>query len=84
MAAQAQAWIDAPGPPNRDDVRKEAARRIEGSGYHLSRIREFATGAPMPATLRYLRMQIDFAAEALARLDPIPADFRSDSYWPAG
>jgi hypothetical protein len=29
-------------------------------------------------------MQIEFAAEALARLDPIPADFRSDSYWPAG
>ncbi len=84
MAAHAEERIDLPRLPNREDVRKEAARRIDESGYHLSRIREFATGAPMPAALRYLRMQIDFAAEALVRLDPIPADFRSDSYWPAG
>ncbi|MBX4927472.1 hypothetical protein [Rhizobium binae] len=69
--------------PNRDDVRREAVRRLNESGYHPSRIREFVTGAPMPAALRYLSMQIDFAAEALSRLDPIPADFRSDGYWPA-
>jgi len=37
---------------------------------------------PMPAVLKYLAMQIDFAAEAISRLDPIPADYRSDLYWP--
>lgn len=68
--------------PSREDVRREAARRLGESGYHLSRIREFATGSPMPAALKYLSLQIDFAAEALSRLNPIPEDFRSDSYWP--
>ncbi|AHF85844.1 hypothetical protein RLEG3_30275 [Rhizobium leguminosarum bv. trifolii WSM1689] len=70
--------------PSRDDVRREAARRISESGYHLSRIREFATGVPMLASLKHLSLQIDFAAEALSRLDPIPEDFRADGYWPAG
>ncbi|MBB4574987.1 hypothetical protein PYR71_28695 [Rhizobium sp. MC63] len=70
--------------PNRDDVRREAARRLNESGYHLSRVREFATGVPMLASLKYLSLQIDFAAETLSRLDPIPEDFRSDGYWPAG
>ncbi|MBY5825094.1 hypothetical protein E0H51_32415 [Rhizobium leguminosarum bv. viciae] len=70
--------------PSRDDVRREAARRIDESGYHLSRIREFATGVPMLASLKHLSLQIDFAAEALSRLDPIPDDFRADGYWPAG
>ncbi|RUM25030.1 hypothetical protein EFQ99_15370 [Rhizobium vallis] len=69
--------------PSPDDVRREAARRLSESGYHLSRVREFATGAPMPGALRYLSLQINFVAEALSRLDPIPVDFRSDAYWPA-
>ncbi|NKK97850.1 hypothetical protein GFM02_06105 [Rhizobium leguminosarum bv. viciae] len=73
----------APGP-SREDVRREAARRISESGYHLSRIREFATGVPMLASLKHLSLQIDFAAEVLSRLDPIPEDFRADGYWPAG
>jgi len=68
--------------PSREDVCREAARRLGESGYHLSRIREFATGSPMPAALKYLSLQIDFAAEALSRLNPIPEDFRSDGYWP--
>jgi len=69
--------------PSRDDVRQEAARRLSASVCHLSRIREFATGAPMLASLKYLSLQIDFAAETLSRLDPIPEDFRADGYWPA-
>ncbi|WP_221133195.1 MULTISPECIES: hypothetical protein [unclassified Rhizobium] len=72
------------GGPSLDDVRREAARRLSASGYHLSRIREFATGVPMLASLQYLSLQIDFAAESLSRLDPIPEDFRADGYWPAG
>ncbi|MBY5447846.1 hypothetical protein HFO93_31310 [Rhizobium leguminosarum] len=70
--------------PSKDDVRREAARRISESGYHLSRVREFATGVPMLASLKHLSLQIDFAAEALSRLDPIPEDFCVDGYWPAG
>lgn len=72
------------GRPSREDVRREAARRLSESGYHPSRIREFATGVPMVASLKYLSLQIDFAAESLSRLDPIPEDFRADGYWPAG
>ncbi|MGO7428312.1 hypothetical protein ACCT09_53520, partial [Rhizobium ruizarguesonis] len=70
--------------PSKDDVRREAARRLNESGYHLSRIREFATGVPMLASLKYLSLQIDFAAETLSRHDPIPEDFHADGYWPAG
>jgi len=68
--------------PDREDVRREAARRLGASGYNRSRVMEFAAGVPMPAVLKYLAMQIDFAAEAISRLDPIPADYRSDLYWP--
>jgi hypothetical protein len=41
-----------------------------------------AAGVPMPPAFQYFAMQIDFAADAICRLDPIPADFRSDLYWP--
>ncbi|EJZ21180.1 hypothetical protein NE852_19855 [Rhizobium sp. Pop5] len=68
--------------PSPEDVQREAARRLSESGCHLSRVREFATGVPMPAALKYMSLQIDFVAEALLRLDPIPLDFRSDAYWP--
>lgn len=68
--------------PSLEDVRREAVRRLGENGYHLSRMREFATGSPMPAALKYLSLQIEFAAEALSRLDPIPEDFCSDGYWP--
>ncbi|MBA5806010.1 MULTISPECIES: hypothetical protein [Rhizobium] len=84
QAVQMDDWSEERRGPSRDDVRLEAARRISESGYHLSRIREFATGVPMLASLKYLSLQIDFAAETLSRLDPIPEDFRSDGYWPAG
>ncbi|PDS74090.1 hypothetical protein [Rhizobium sp. L43] len=83
-AVQMNVKAEEGGSPSRDDVRREAARRLSESGYHLSRVREFATGMPMLAALKHLSLQIDFAAEALSRLDPIPEDFRSDGYWPAG
>ncbi len=84
QAAQMVERPEEDGRPSRDDVRREAARRLNESGYHPSRIREFATGVPMLASLKYLSLQIDFAAESLSRLDPIPEDFRADGYWPAG
>lgn len=68
--------------PSMHDVKTEAARRIKDSGYEEWRVREFVTGAPMPSALKYLCMQIEFAAEALSRLSPIPHDFRADTYWP--
>ncbi|MEZ2131737.1 MULTISPECIES: hypothetical protein [unclassified Sinorhizobium] len=68
--------------PSMHDVKTEAARRIKDSGYEEWRVREFVTGAPIPSALKYLRMQIEFAAEALTRLSPIPHDFRADAYWP--
>ncbi|AGS23580.1 hypothetical protein [Rhizobium etli] len=83
QVARVEVCPEAGCGPSRDDVRREAARRLDASGYHTSRIREFATGAPMPGALRYLSLQLDFVAEALSRLDPIPLDFRSDAYWPA-
>lgn len=68
--------------PSMHDVKTEAARRIKDSGYEEWRVREFVTGAPIPSALKYLRMQIEFAAEAISRLSPIPHDFRADAYWP--
>ena len=70
--------------PTAADVHAEAMRRIGMAGYDTWRIRKFATGAAMPKALRYLQMQIAFAAETLARLERIPDDFRSDVYWPLG
>ncbi|PDT13800.1 hypothetical protein CO670_26405 [Rhizobium sp. J15] len=82
QAVQMEVQAEGNSGPSREDVRREAARRLSESGYHVSRVREFATGAQMPAALRYLSLQIDFVADALSRLDPIPVDFRSDAYWP--
>ncbi|AFL52748.1 hypothetical protein ABIE78_001366 [Sinorhizobium fredii] len=64
-------------------IRGEAERRIRASGYEQWRVRSLATGAPMPHSIRYLKMQIDFVAEKLEQLNPIPTDFADDKYWPA-
>jgi len=78
-----KADVASPCRPTQDDVRKEAERRIHACGYDDWRVRELATGAPMPIEVRYLRMQIEYAAQAIARFVKIPADFTSDNYWPA-
>lgn len=72
------------GPPAAADVHAEARRRIRLSGYDVWCRRALATGVAMPAALRHLKLQIAFSAEVLARLEPIPDDFRSDVYWPPG
>jgi hypothetical protein len=69
--------------PSRDDVLREAERRIKASGYETWHNRETLTGMPVPREIRYLALQIGYVAEAIGRLADIPADFRSDSYWPA-
>jgi hypothetical protein len=38
---------------------------------------------PVPPDLHYLGLQIEFVAEKLGDLSPIPMDYQSDIYWPA-
>lgn len=73
----------ARAPADGDAVRREAARRLREAGYDEAATRSFVTSRPMPEALKYLKLQIDFAAEALKRLDPVPPDFRDEKYWPA-
>ena len=68
--------------PTREDVYREAARRLSALHYEGWKRRE-AVGISIPREVRYLAMQIEFAAQAIAELKRIPKDFRSDSYWPA-
>jgi hypothetical protein len=69
--------------PNRDDLRREAARRLERLLHGQYKARALATGAPVPQHIRDLALQYDFVVETLSALKPIPADFRSDIYWPS-
>jgi hypothetical protein len=68
--------------PTRDDVLREAERRRKATGYDRWRNREQLTGIPIPREIRYLAMQIGYAADAIGRLAEIPPDFRADFYWP--
>ncbi|MBP1882238.1 hypothetical protein [Sinorhizobium mexicanum] len=63
-------------------IRAEAERRIEATGYEQWRVRSLATGTPIPRSIRYLKMQIEFVAGKLEQLNPIPGDFTDDKYWP--
>jgi hypothetical protein len=71
------------GVPIVQDVRREAARRIKAAGYDQAAVQAFMSGRAVPDWLKYFKLQVEFAGDALARLSPIPADFRSDRYWPA-
>lgn len=75
-ALEARRW------PCREDVRLEAQRRLNASGYMRHRARSLATGAEIPETIRHYAMQVNFVAEKLNALKPIPQDFQADSYWP--
>jgi hypothetical protein len=76
---QPKARICTPGPL---DVGKEARRRLREAGWEQWQVKSVATGCAIPQDLRYIAMQINYVAEALARLATIPDDFRSDAYWP--
>jgi hypothetical protein len=65
-----------------EDVEAEANRRLRSVKLNEWRTREFITGQSMPAHIRHFALQVGFAAEAISRLSPIPADFDSDVYWP--
>lgn len=66
-----------------DDIRREAARRKEVAEYSRLHTRFLATGVGIPTDIQHHVLQIDYVALALARLEPIPVDFRDDRYWPA-
>jgi hypothetical protein len=68
--------------PCREDVRLEAQRRLNASGYTRHRARALATGRDIPDAMRNFAMQVAFVSEKLAALKPIPQNFQSDLYWP--
>lgn len=65
-----------------EDVEAEARRRLRAIRVDEWRTREFITGNPMPDDIRHFALQVEFAAQAISRLSPIPEDFDSDIYWP--
>ena len=65
-----------------EDVEAEARRRLRSCRIQEWRTREFITGQPMPYDVRHFALQVEFAAQAISRLSPIPDDFDSDVYWP--
>ena len=69
--------------PCREDVRLEAQRRLNASGYTRHRARALATGVDIPETIRHYASQINFVIEKLTALKPIPQDFQADTYWPS-
>ncbi|MDB5526817.1 MAG: hypothetical protein JWM58_4580 [Rhizobium sp.] len=64
-------------------VLMEAERRLRRAGYNRWHMRHLATGMAIPKPLQYLKLQIGWVAETLAGLDPIPADYADDKYWPS-
>jgi len=70
-------------PLSKTDVLAEAMRRIKASGYERYHTRYLVTGEPIPKRLQYLKIQMAWVADTLAALDPIPADYAEDKYWPA-
>lgn len=65
-----------------EDVEAEARRRLRSCHLDEWRRREFISGHPMPDDIRHFAVQVEFAAQAISRLSPIPDDFDSDVYWP--
>jgi len=63
-------------PPTSADVRAEAQSRL------LAASRMAMQGRQSSRELRYLTAQIDYVAERLCTIEPVPADFRADYYWP--
>jgi hypothetical protein len=65
-----------------EQVHAEARRRLRALKLDEWRVREFVTGNPMPDAIRHQSLQIEFAAQAISRLSPIPDDYADDVYWP--
>ncbi|KKB83833.1 hypothetical protein VW29_13645 [Devosia limi DSM 17137] len=65
-----------------EDVEAEAQRRLRICRVQEWRAREFITGIAVPADIKHFELQVNFAAQAICCLSPIPADFDDDLYWP--
>ena len=80
----ANGWVNGDNAAQVDvaQVRREGARRLRDSGFDRLEARRRITGIAVPRSVDHFRMQIEFVVGALSRLDPIPADFRNDCYWP--
>ena len=78
--ARRESWDPVISPA---DVDAEARRRKAALKLDEWQMREYVTGRQMPEGIRHLALQIDFAANAISRLSPIPADFADDIYWPS-
>lgn len=89
VLGQSREWSEAspfgdvePEAACRADIEAEARRRKAALQLDEWRMREYVTGRAVPEHIRELVIQIDYAAQALARLAPIPADYADDLYWP--
>lgn len=64
------------------EIEAEARRRKNLLRIDEWRMREYVTGNPIPVRIDQVCHQIDLAAQALARMSVIPADYADDVYWP--
>ncbi|MBW9118112.1 hypothetical protein JNB88_31350 [Rhizobium cauense] len=60
----------------------EGRRRLQAAGVERYETRERVAGIAMPKSLKYFKLQVDFAVVALTQLSPIPVDYMLDGYWP--
>lgn len=65
-----------------EEVFAEARRRKVALNIDQWQMEENVTGDPMPLRVQRLCKEIDLAANALARMSPIPNDFADNVYWP--
>ncbi|WP_075289425.1 hypothetical protein [Pararhizobium arenae] len=70
-------------PADTSQIVAEGRRRLSEAGVDRYEARERLTGMSMPAPVRHLRMQIEFAVQALSQLSPTPQDITADHYWPS-
>ena len=61
---------------------KMARRRLARAGHDHYHVRHQVTGAAIPRDIAYFAMQVEFVANTLLTIVPIPEDFRKDHYWP--
>jgi hypothetical protein len=67
---------------DRDRIKAEGQRRKREAGVDHYLAREKLTGVAMPSALRAFMLQVEFAAQALSELSPVPMDVLDDRYWP--
>lgn len=89
VAGQTREWSEPGTGQGREgplvnllELEGEARRRKVAMRLDEWQMREYVSGTPIPERVRQLCQQIDLAAQALARMSPIPKDFRDDVYWP--